>query len=302
MIIDSGALSILVADDQPSIYDFVQMQLGDLQDIEIAYVQTIPDLHREISSRQYDLLLLDVHFPEGNALNEIPTIRRTCPSTCIVPLTVEGDPDFIAIHSSMGVDGWIPKGTHAGKRLFLTVQRFRTERGLNPSFVYCLASHIPHVCVSFHSTQEPLSRVQKECLYRVITSLPYSPDRHALSVFADQMHISPTSIVKFMKRRKLPSLSRLHRTLCAALAIALQWTNSELSLEQITEMVSNYAAGALNRAVRKLFHTTLPAVRNLRNIEALSSQRPLPVRFIHQESSRGRSVESYQIIIQVELD
>lgn len=57
-----------------------------------------------------DVILLDLHLPDGNGLDLIPEIRSRIPDTQIVVLTSMSDEQTVIRALDKGVSGFIPKG------------------------------------------------------------------------------------------------------------------------------------------------------------------------------------------------
>lgn len=80
--------SILVVDDDTFMRETLKMTLGPRYSYGVA--DSVYGAEKELASKNYDLVLLDLHMPGGSGINLLPTIRRTCPETDVVIITAFG--------------------------------------------------------------------------------------------------------------------------------------------------------------------------------------------------------------------
>jgi DNA-binding NarL/FixJ family response regulator len=57
-----------------------------------------------------DVLLLDLHLPDGTGLGVLPTVRRASPSTRVLFLTMDDDAETVLEAVRLGADGYLVKG------------------------------------------------------------------------------------------------------------------------------------------------------------------------------------------------
>ena len=93
-------------------------------------------------SDSYDLVLLDVHLPDGNGLDIIPQIRKLHSSPEIIIMTGFGDEDGAEIAIKNGAWDYILK-TDSPQKILLPLQRvFQYRDGLKKSQVLPVALNL----------------------------------------------------------------------------------------------------------------------------------------------------------------
>ncbi len=75
----------------------------------VAEACTLGDARRYLRGHHPDVLVLDLHLPEGSSLSEIPAIRDEFPDTQIVVLTMQNEPAYARRALSSGAVGYVLK-------------------------------------------------------------------------------------------------------------------------------------------------------------------------------------------------
>lgn len=103
-----GASHVLVVDDDEFAGNVLVAFLSDMkQDVEQA--ETLQDALRLCESAPFDLILLDVHLPDGNGLDALPTLRAGLGSPEIIIITGQGDPNGAELAIRNGAWDYIEK-------------------------------------------------------------------------------------------------------------------------------------------------------------------------------------------------
>ncbi|HSO97424.1 MAG TPA: response regulator transcription factor [Solirubrobacteraceae bacterium] len=93
--------------------------------------------------RKPDVLVLDLNLPEGSSLKSVPGLRRECPSTQIVILTMQDEPAYAREALAAGALGYVLKDA-ADTELVEAVRRAASgEPYLNPRLGAKIASMPP---------------------------------------------------------------------------------------------------------------------------------------------------------------
>lgn len=83
--------TILVVDDDPIFCDILKELLAD-EEAQLDVVCTLNAAFKALDHAPYDLVLLDVHMPEGNSLDRLHVFKNASSFPEIIVLTGQGDP------------------------------------------------------------------------------------------------------------------------------------------------------------------------------------------------------------------
>ena len=84
--------NILIIDDDRVICDWISSIINQLGHKPVC-APTLKDGLKKINSEPFDIIFLDVHLPDGNGLDIMPTIKASIHSPEIIVITPLGDPD-----------------------------------------------------------------------------------------------------------------------------------------------------------------------------------------------------------------
>ena len=105
--------TILIADDHPIVVDGIKNLLQQYDDYNIVGVaRSASDCTQMLKTLRPDVLVLDVGFPDGNALYRLPDWKEECPEMCILVVSCYGEPDVIRQALDAGADGYVLKDSH----------------------------------------------------------------------------------------------------------------------------------------------------------------------------------------------
>jgi len=280
-VTSASDINVLVVDDDDCIHDTVRLLLEYDKQYQITCAETIEEMWAQLTTKEFDVILLDIHLPDGNSLVEIPKIRRHSPETRIVPLTIEKDPDYISINALVGVDGWITKGPDFPKMFRRVLYRVAENASGPSSRILIVPTDIQRVDIIFDAEKGRFSKKERQYLSQVVETMHFLPKRNTRYYHAaNALGISETSLKDYHSDIGLPAFATIQKPLCAAVAAAVQWMYPALSLEQVTDRVSSYSARTLDRLTCRVFGLTLFHIRKLRDLRTLTTETPFPISFV----------------------
>ena len=115
--------SVVIVDDHRIFRTGVKAELGDLVEI-LGEAETVEDAVREITEREPDVVLLDVHMPGGGGVEVIDQVSKRRPQQRFLALSVSDDPDDVIAVVRAGARGYVTK-TITGPDLADAVRRVR---------------------------------------------------------------------------------------------------------------------------------------------------------------------------------
>jgi two-component system, NarL family, response regulator NreC len=126
-------VNIVMADDHAVVRSGLVMILQAQEDWRVvAETGTIPDTLREVRARHPDILVLDLNMPGGSGLEAIPVIREDCPTTSIVVLTMQTDPEYARAALRAGAMSYVLKESASDDLVDAVTAATRGERYINP--------------------------------------------------------------------------------------------------------------------------------------------------------------------------
>jgi two-component system response regulator NreC len=131
--VETGTITIVLADDHPVVRSGLRMLLEAETDFEVvAETGDVDATRRSVLGHKPTVLVLDLNMPGGSSLEAIPTMAESSPGTSVVVLTMQEDPAFAREALRAGASGYVLKQA-AGTEL---VQAIRAAVGggtwLNP--------------------------------------------------------------------------------------------------------------------------------------------------------------------------
>lgn len=103
-------IKVIIADDQELLRDLLEQMLKRYSDIEVCGCAANGLEAIDLAKRHRpDVVLMDIDMPECNGLEAAKEIKRVCPETKILILTISKGGDDIRHALDGGVDGYILK-------------------------------------------------------------------------------------------------------------------------------------------------------------------------------------------------
>jgi two-component system response regulator NreC len=98
----------VIADDHAVVRRGLRQVLESEPGFEVvAEASELDAARRYVRGHRPDVLVLDLNFPEGSSLDEIPAIRDESPETRIVVLTMQNEPAYARQALSAGALGYV---------------------------------------------------------------------------------------------------------------------------------------------------------------------------------------------------
>ncbi|HOK66790.1 MAG TPA: ATP-binding protein [Anaerohalosphaeraceae bacterium] len=111
---ESRSLSILIVDDDPTCRTLLKKMLEKSRmrraDDRIICVGTKQGMLEHLAQYPFDVLLLDLHLPDGDGLEMVAQVNRQYPATAIIVITGENDKTADLTAMSYGAQDYLTKG------------------------------------------------------------------------------------------------------------------------------------------------------------------------------------------------
>lgn len=121
--------NILIIDDDPTICELLSFLVKDIGH-DATYAHTLKDGLREACIKEFDVVMLDVHLPDGNGLDALPKIREASSSPEIIIITGSGEPDGAELAIKSGAWDYIVKPSSNKEMLLplMSALEYRKEK------------------------------------------------------------------------------------------------------------------------------------------------------------------------------
>lgn len=102
--------TILVVDDYRPIVDRLKAQLEELEEVrEVLTAGTFSEAVTILETRSVDVVLLDIHLPDGNGIDLLGHIKIAWPCIGIVMISNQINPTYVVLCREKGADYVIDK-------------------------------------------------------------------------------------------------------------------------------------------------------------------------------------------------
>lgn len=111
-------IKIIIADDHPLFRSAISRTIEDLVDTEqqkiiVSEAQSVDGVYQLLEKNDdFDLVLLDVHFPGTNGLSGLANLRGCFPLVPIAMISGSDSSDIIALAKELGASGFLSKSDH----------------------------------------------------------------------------------------------------------------------------------------------------------------------------------------------
>lgn len=103
---------IVLAEDQTILREGLKRILSDMEEVDVVgEAKDGLELIHRVQEWEPDLILLDLTMPRMNGIDAIGEIKRKCPSTKIMVLTIHDSEEFIQAAFEAGAEGYCLKET-----------------------------------------------------------------------------------------------------------------------------------------------------------------------------------------------
>ena len=118
-------MNILIVEDNPELAIEVKDYLSDAGYL-CKITRSCEDALEEISSNDYDIMLLDLGLPDGNGFEVLKSVRKTQSKIAVIIITARGELDDRINGLQLGADDYLTKPfalTELGARIFAIIRR-----------------------------------------------------------------------------------------------------------------------------------------------------------------------------------
>ncbi len=97
-----------------------------------------------LQAQAVDLVLLDIHLPDGHGLADLPVLRELAPQARVLLMSSDADPAQIAQARDVGIDGFVPKSAQAADIVAAVQAVLRGEQAYAALSYAALGGHGGH--------------------------------------------------------------------------------------------------------------------------------------------------------------
>jgi DNA-binding NarL/FixJ family response regulator len=185
-------IRILITDDHPVVRKGIRQILEDEPGVELIHeAANGRELKKKIEEQDYDVVLLDISLPGQSGLDLIPQIKKRCPDTAILVISIHSEKVYAINSFKVGASGYLNKGS-APDELVKAV--FRVARG-GRYIPETLASILVDTVISDKDKppMELLSGREKEIAI-------FISEGKAIKEIAGELTLSPKTISTYRER------------------------------------------------------------------------------------------------------
>ena len=103
-------IKILIADDHAVVRRGVKEILGEMSiPLEVDEVETAQSAIKAVMNQQYDILLLDISFPDGNGVDVLKQVQQINPNTRVLILSMYPEEQYARRVLKAGAYGYLTK-------------------------------------------------------------------------------------------------------------------------------------------------------------------------------------------------
>lgn len=107
----SNSYTFLIADDHSIVRQGISLVVKELFPTAVIHsVGSFKDTLKTVKEIKFDLLILDINFPDGNSINIIPEIKTIQPDLKILIFTAYDESIYAMRYLNAGVSGYLNKG------------------------------------------------------------------------------------------------------------------------------------------------------------------------------------------------
>ncbi len=128
-------MKVVVCDDHRLLLEALSLALGENGQEVVATAVTPAAAVEAVREHQPEICLLDMNFPDGNALGSIGAIQEACPRTKIVILSAAPQNGIVAEAIAQGAHGFIGKDRPIADIITAMEQAVRGQMAVDPALL-----------------------------------------------------------------------------------------------------------------------------------------------------------------------
>lgn len=176
-------IRFLIADDHAVVRRGVRDILNEFPDeIEINEVSSAMDAVREITANHYDIVILDISFPDGNGLDVLNQVKNICPHTRVLFLSMYPEEQYARRALKNGAYGYLTKDS-APTELVEAIKRIISgSKYVTITLAQNLVDNLavpqvqaPHECLSDREFQVMLELAKGKKILDIASEMNLSP-------------------------------------------------------------------------------------------------------------------------------
>ncbi len=166
-------MNVLIVEDERVIAENLQKILkGEGFDSDIA--SGINEMYKKLETNTYDVILLDLMLPDGNAINEIQTLRNEYPDTGIIVVSAKNADIDKILGIELGADDYVGKPFNPREVVARVKSYLRRTKGLKEVIRYGKLEIYPADYVVLYNGKV-IELTSKE--FEILRLLAQRPDR-----------------------------------------------------------------------------------------------------------------------------
>lgn len=108
--------SVLLVDDSPQVLKRLQSLLSENNDgILLTKAGGFTEAKALLEKKTFDIVLLDIHFPDGNGIDLLHLIRKEYPAVKVIMITNHSGPYYKEVCEELGASYFIDKSVDIEK-------------------------------------------------------------------------------------------------------------------------------------------------------------------------------------------
>jgi two-component system, NarL family, invasion response regulator UvrY len=185
-------LKILIADDHAIVRRGVKDILNDMSmPVEIDEAESAQSAVKAALHGQYDIVLLDISFPDGSGLDVLRQIRAHCPQTHVLLLSMYPEEQYALRGLRAGASGYLTKES-AAEELVVAIQKVSAGgKYVTRSLAERLATEIGS------DVQKPPLETLSDREFQVLTRLG---NGKSIGEIAAELSLSPKTVSTYRAR------------------------------------------------------------------------------------------------------
>ena len=207
---DTRALRVFLVDDHAMFRAGVRSELGAFVDV-VGEASTVPEAISAIIAMQPDVVLLDVHMPDGGGRAVLEALRKSQPTVKFLALSVSDAPEDVIDVIRAGARGYITK-TISGPELLQAVYRVAAgDAVFSPrlaGFVLDAFAHGTTPSSGLDPELDQLSPREREVLRLIARGYTYKEVARDLSISAKTVESHVSSVLRKLQLSTRHELTR----------------------------------------------------------------------------------------------